>query len=78
MVMNHARELMELIFPRRAQHSNDGIEPLKKHEKPALRKLTPEQAKLLLVGHASAGDRGATDLLELMFPESGYSMEDFP
>ena len=48
----------------------------KKYEEPAIRKLTPEQAKLLLVGYASVRDRGAKDLLELMSSEARYSMED--
>jgi hypothetical protein len=47
----------------------------KKYEKPAIRKLTPEQAKLL-VGYASVRDRGAKDLLELMSSEARYSTED--
>ena len=68
-VSSHAREFLELILPRRAQHSNDGIEP---------QKLTSEQAKLLLVGHASAGDRGAQELLKLISSEAGYSMEERP
>ena len=38
---------------------------------PELRKLEPEQARLLLTGHAIVGDRGARELLELIFPESG-------
>lgn len=48
----------------------------KKYEKPTMRKLTPEQAKLLLVGYASVRDRGAKGLLELMSSEAGYSTED--
>jgi hypothetical protein len=40
------------------------------YEKPTLTKLTPEQAKLKLLGHASKGDKGAQELLELMFPET--------
>jgi hypothetical protein len=42
----------------------------KSYEKPAVTKLTPEQAKLKLLGHASMGDQGAKDLLEMMFPET--------
>jgi hypothetical protein len=38
---------------------------------PLLRKLNPEQATLLLVGHAWNGDQNARDLLELCFPEPG-------
>jgi hypothetical protein len=42
----------------------------KPYEKPTVTKLTPEQAKLKLLGHASAGDQGAKDLLELMFRDA--------
>jgi len=42
----------------------------KPYEKPTVTKLTPEQAKPKLFGHASMGDQGAKDLLELMFPDA--------
>jgi hypothetical protein len=41
----------------------------KPYERPTVTKLTPEQAKLKLLGHASMGNQGAKDLLELMFPD---------
>jgi hypothetical protein len=41
----------------------------KSYEKPTLTKLTPEQAKLKLLGHATMNDRGAKDRLGMMFPE---------
>lgn len=41
----------------------------KGYQAPVARKLTPEQAKLLLVGHATVGDQGAKELMELVFPE---------
>ena len=41
----------------------------KPYEQPTLRKPTSSQATLFLVGHAYIGDRGATELLELLFPE---------
>jgi len=41
----------------------------KPYEPPKLQKLTPEQAKLLLIGRASVGDQDATELLELIYPE---------
>ena len=75
-VSNHTREFLELIFPGRVKHSIPQMAAHKKYEKPAIRKLTPEQGKLLLIGHASLGDQGAKDLLELMFPEHGDAMED--
>jgi hypothetical protein len=37
--------------------------------KPTATKLTDEQAKLKLLGHATMGDQGAKELLEMMFPE---------
>ena|SRR5579864_562998 len=78
MVMDNMREFLELIFPRPAKHSNRGTARPKKYEKPTIRKLTPEQANLLLVGHASVGHRGARDLLELMSGESDHSIEHRP
>ena len=80
MVLEHSREFMSLIFPRRA---GTRIQPTvpehsqKCYEKPELRKLTPEQARLLLVGYASIGDRGAADLLELVFPEQEHPPSPF-
>lgn len=41
----------------------------KPYEKPTVTKLTPEQAKLKLLGAASRGDQGAKDLLEMIFRE---------
>ena len=40
----------------------------KPYSAPKLNKLTPEQARLLLIGHATCGDRGAKDLLEVIYP----------
>jgi hypothetical protein len=74
-VSNHTREFLELIFPRRVKHSIPEMASHKKYEKPAMRKLTPEQGKLLFIGHASVGDQGTKDLLELMFPGHGDPME---
>ena len=42
----------------------------KPYEKPTAKKLTPEQAKLKLLGYATMGDQGAKDLLEKMFAEA--------
>jgi hypothetical protein len=41
----------------------------KPYVKPTATKLTDEQAKLKLLGHAITGDQGAKDLLEMVFPE---------
>jgi hypothetical protein len=38
------------------------------YDTPILRKLTPEQARRLLVGNACVGHQGAKTLLELIFP----------
>ena len=42
----------------------------KPYVKPTATELTHEQAKLKLLGHASKGDQGAKELLEMMFPET--------
>jgi len=39
------------------------------YKKPSLKKLTLEQAKLLLIGHFSIGTEGASDLLSVLFPD---------
>jgi hypothetical protein len=41
----------------------------KPYERSTVTKLTPEQAKLKLLGQASMGNQGAKELLELMFPD---------
>jgi hypothetical protein len=43
--------------------------PKKEYSPPRLTRRSREQATLFLVGHAWIGDRGARDLLELLFPE---------
>ena len=40
----------------------------KTYTPPKLNKLTPEQAKLILIGHATCGDQGAKDLLAVLYP----------
>ena len=42
----------------------------KTYVSPTLNKLTPEQAMLVLTGHASQGDLGARELLGILFPDS--------
>lgn len=42
---------------------------LKPYEKPAARKLTLEQARLIVLGHSTLGDPGAQDLMPLLFPD---------
>jgi hypothetical protein len=47
----------------------DQGKPRKAYQKPAVTKLTPEQARLKLLGHAIEGHRGCMELLELMFAD---------
>jgi len=47
----------------------DSQTELKAYSSPRLNKLTPEQAKLLLIGQATQGDPGAKDLLDVLFPD---------
>jgi hypothetical protein len=42
---------------------------LKTYSSPRLNRLTPEQAKLRLLGQATQGDRGAKDLLDVISPD---------
>jgi hypothetical protein len=49
--------------------SKEAAKTKKPYVKPTVTKLTDEQAKLKLLGHASTGDQGAKDLLEMRFPE---------
>jgi hypothetical protein len=48
---------------------DDGKKAKKPYNKPTVTKLTTEQAKLKLLGHAVMGDQGAKDLLGMIFPE---------
>jgi len=48
---------------------HDSKTVLKTYSSPTLKSLTPEQAKLLLLGQASQGDQGAKDLLDVLFPD---------
>jgi hypothetical protein len=41
----------------------------KSYKEPALKKLTPEQAKTFLIHHAKAGDQGAKDILKVVLPD---------
>jgi len=44
-------------------------ETRKPYEKPAMRKLSKEQARMLLLGEVMAGNEGASEMLELFYPE---------
>ena len=48
--------------------SDSQTEP-KTYSSPKINKVTPEQAKLLLLGQATQGDQGAKDLLDVLFPD---------
>jgi hypothetical protein len=46
---------------------------------PKLNKLTLEQANLLLIGHATCGNQGAKDLLEVIYPTfQSEGIDDVP
>jgi len=68
-------KFLVLVFPnRRAPASEVASETSKKeYQAPIVRRLSSEQAKLLLLGHASIGDQGAKDLMNLVFPEPAMS-----
>lgn len=68
-VRNRARRVLELMLPKRFQPAAPPPQRPMAYEPPRLARLTPEQAKLKLLGHLSVGDQGAMDLLDLMFPE---------
>jgi hypothetical protein len=67
----HFEGPLELIFQSRRE------EPItakpgtgkKEYQRPALRRLSPEQAKLLLIGHATMENPGAKDLMQVVFPD---------
>ena len=46
--------------------------PKKTYYPPNLNKLTPEQANLILMGHASVGDQGRKDLLDVLYPAAEH------
>lgn len=49
----------------------------KPYTAPKLNKLTLEQANLLLIGHATCGNQGAKDLLQMIYPAS-ERIDDVP
>lgn len=78
-ILRQGREFLDLIFPsRRLENGNGPAQQLASYQPPRLTKLTPEQAKLKLLGHVSLGDQGAKDLLNLCFPEPGKIASDSP
>jgi hypothetical protein len=59
-----------------SMEQKDQGKPRKPYQKPTVTKLTPEQSRLKLLGHAVQGHRGAMDLLELMFAKRHPEDED--
>jgi hypothetical protein len=66
--LGHVRSVLERIFPslRQPIAEPQGLTP---YTRPTLKKLTTEQAKLILLGQLSRGDHGASDFMELLFPD---------
>ena len=64
----HNRASLGVIVP-------DSKTALKPYSSPRLNELTPEQAKLLLLGQATLGDQGAKDLLGVIFPDPNVLQE---
>ena len=63
-LLRHGREFLDLIFPgERKQDESSEKQRLLSYQPPRMTKLTPEQAKLKLIGHLFIGDQGAKDLL---------------
>ena len=65
-LLSQVEEFLEPFRRGRPEVSEEGP---KLDQKPTLTKLTPAQARMLIVGHASVGDQGAKDLMEVLFPD---------
>jgi hypothetical protein len=59
----------------RLQSMIDSKTELKIYSSPELRRSTVEQGKPLLVGHVLQGNRGANDLLAVLFPDTGSEQD---
>ena len=64
-LLSRVRDLLSFVRPETGPFVRE--EATKVYEKPVLRKLTREQANLVLFGHASIGDPGAKDLMGILF-----------
>jgi hypothetical protein len=63
-MQSQVREFLRHLLKR---NTTEQKQPSRKpYVKPTVRQLTPEQAKLKLLGHATLGDKGANDLLGRM------------
>ena len=60
-LLGQARDFLPFLRPEPRQTVREGVPRV--YQKPRLRKLTPEQASLLLIGYASVGHQGAIDLI---------------
>lgn len=54
--------------PRHHEIAQQNPPELKPYAPPAVRKLTLEQARLIVLGHSTQHDPGAQDLMHLLFP----------
>jgi len=67
-VRDLAREFLQIIVGWRKK---PGVQapPVCEYQAPKMTKLTPEQAKLRLLGQLSVGHEGARELLDVLFAE---------
>ena len=66
--LKHARQLWRWLLPARfKREQSEPLSQVREYQPPKVTKLTPEQAKLKLLGCLSVGEQGAKDLLDLLF-----------
>jgi hypothetical protein len=66
--LEHARQFLRWLLPSRfKREQSEPLSQVRAYQPPQLTKLTPEQAKLKLLGCLSVGEQGAKDLLDLLF-----------
>ena len=73
----HAGEFLH-IFSREPKKRKVRPSATRTYQPPQLMKLTPEQAKLKLLGSLSVGNQGAKDLLDLVFAVSAEAVPQQP
>jgi|SRR5271165_5937425 len=66
--VSQLKELLRMAWPGRDEYL---VEPEmeKTYQRPVARRLTPEQARLVLIGHATVGNQGARELMAVVFME---------
>lgn len=69
LLLGQARKFLGLVRDNENQITEPAVD--KTYQKPALRQITLEQAKLILVGRATLGDKGARELMEVVFDAPG-------